>query len=145
MDWFSGISTLGYLMPNPVFRYILNTACLKIDATINNSYCVKSFFIWVLKSNHITSERSNQIPRAEIDWLYPTVHMKDQVIGNVFRGTFLDSFQQNLSPHPHCQNFCSHFPTWSRIFCFLVEVVYWPRGLKFVYPTINLAFLGIMV
>ena len=38
------------------------------------SYCIKSSFIWVLKSHHITSERSNQMTRAEIDWLYSTVH-----------------------------------------------------------------------
>ena len=42
--------------------------------------------------------------RAEIDWHYQTVCVKDQVLGNVFRGTFSDSFWQNLSPHPHCQD-----------------------------------------
>ena len=63
-----------------------------------------SSFIWVLKSNHITSESSNQMARAEIDWLYPTVHVREQVLRNIFGGTFSDSFRQNLSLHPHCQN-----------------------------------------
>ena len=40
---------------------------------------------------------------------------------------------------------CSQLPTRSGIFCHLVEVVYWPCGLTFVYPTLNLAFLGIIV
>ena len=40
--------------------------------------------------------------RVEIDWLYPTMHVKDQILGNVFRGTFPDSFRQNLSLHPQC-------------------------------------------
>ena len=35
--------------------------------------------------------------RSEIDWLYATEHKKDQVFGNIFRGTFSDSFRQNLS------------------------------------------------
>ena len=60
--------------------------------------------ILVLKSNHITSERSNQMTRAEIDWLYPTVHVKYHVLGNVLKRTFKDSFRQNLSSHLHCQN-----------------------------------------
>ena len=33
----------------------------------------------------------------------------------------------------------------SGIFCFHVEIVYWPCGLKFEYPMINLAFLEIIV
>ena len=32
-----------------------------------------------------------------------------------------------------------------RLFCLLFDFVYCTRGLKFVYPTINLAFLGIIV
>ena len=58
----------------------------------------------MLKSNHITSERSNQRTRPEIDWLYSTVHVKDQVLRNVFGGIFSDSLQQNLSTHPHCRD-----------------------------------------
>ena len=42
--------------------------------------------------------------RAEIDWLYPTVHVKDQVLKNVFDGIFSESFQQNLLLLPDCQD-----------------------------------------
>ena len=73
------------------------------------------------------------------------MHVKDQVLWNVFGETFSDSFRQNLSPYPHCQIFCCELPTRSRIFCLLYEVVYWPCHLKYVYPTINLAFGGIIV
>ena len=38
-----------------------------------------------------------------------------------------------------------HLPARSGIFGPLVKIVYWPFGLKFVYPMINLAFLGIIV
>ena len=40
---------------------------------------------------------------------------------------------------------CSQLPVRSGFFCFHVEVGHWPCGLKFVYPMINLAFLGIIV
>ena len=40
---------------------------------------------------------------------------------------------------------CSQLPARSGIFYLLIEVVYWPCDLKFVYPTINLTFLGIIV
>ena len=40
---------------------------------------------------------------------------------------------------------CRQLLTRSGIFCPLVDVVYWLCGLKFVYPKINLAFLGIIV
>ena len=33
---------------------------------------------------------------------FVTMHIK--VLGNIFGGTFSGSFQQNLSPHPHCQD-----------------------------------------
>ena len=74
---------------------------------------------------------------------FATMHMKDQVLGNIFRGTFLDSFWQNLSLHPHCQNIL--LSTSSGIFWLFVEIVYWLCGLKFVYLMVNLAFLGIIV
>ena len=50
---------------------------------------------------------------------------------------FSDSWQ-NLSSHPHCRDIL-------RSTSCLVEVVYWPCGLKLVYPIINLAFLGKIV
>ena len=40
---------------------------------------------------------------------------------------------------------CSQLPARFGIFCLLVEIIYWPCSLKFVYPMINLAFLGIIV
>ena len=40
---------------------------------------------------------------------------------------------------------CSQLPTDLGFYCLLVKVFYWPYGLKFVYPTINLVFLGITV
>ena len=102
-------------------------------------YCMMSSFTWVLKSNRIISKRSNQMTRAEIDWLYPTVHMKNQVLGNVLGGTFSDSFRRNLSPHPHCQDILQPYSS------LLVEFVYQPCVLKSVYSTINLTFLGMIV
>ena len=62
-----------------------------------------------------------------------------------FGGTFSDSFWQNLSAHLHLQDILQSTSYQIRIFCHLVEVVYWPCGLTFVYPTLNLAFLGIIV
>ena len=32
-----------------------------------------------------------------------TVHVKDEIIGNVFGGTCSDSFGLNFSPHTHCE------------------------------------------
>ena len=32
------------------------------------------------------------------------MQVKDQVLGNVFGGTFSDSFRQNLSTHPYSQD-----------------------------------------
>ena len=75
---------------------------IRCNKLYNNLYCIKSSFIWVLQSNDIPSERSNQLPRIEIHWFYPTVNMKH--LGNVFDGTFSDSFRQNIWPHPHSQD-----------------------------------------
>ena len=67
-----------------IYIYI---GCLKIDVNYryDNWYCVKASFIWVLKSNYIISERSNQMTKVESDWPYPTVHVKDQILWSVFR------------------------------------------------------------
>ena len=35
---------------------------------------------------------------------FATIHVKDQLLGNVFAGTFSDSFRQELSLHPQCQD-----------------------------------------
>ena len=43
------------------------------------------------------------------------------------------------------RKYCCRLSARSGIFYLLFESVYWPCGLKFVYPTINLAFLGIIV
>ena len=88
---------------------------------------------------------SNQMTSADIDWLYPSVHVKDQV--KVFGGGELF-----WTPHDrisHCihivRTTCSQLPARSGVFCLLVDIVYGPSGLKFVHPTINLAFLRIIV
>ena len=81
--------------------------------------------------------------RAEIDWLYPIVNVKDQVLGTSSEGLFWTP-SDRIS---HCihivRTSCSQLPDRSRIFWLLVEVFY--CSLKFVYPTINLAFLEIVV
>ena len=78
--------------------------------------------------------------RAEIDWSYPPVHMKDQVLGNVSGGTFRTP-SDIISHRIHIvRTSCSQLPAWCVIFCLLVEVVYVPCGLKFEYPMINLPF-----
>ena len=99
------------------------------------------FHLSLKKSNHISSERSNQMTRAEIDWLYPTVHVKDQVLGNVIGGTFSDS-QQNLSPHPHYQDILQS--TFNQIWDFLPScwgclLTLW---LKTCVPNNNFGFSG---
>ena len=75
---------------------------------------------------------------------FATMYVKDQVLGNIFRGTLSDSFQQNLWLHSHCQDILRLTPTRYGIFCLLLAAVYCPCGLKLVYPTINLTFLGII-
>ena len=62
-----------------------------------------------------------------------------------FGMTFSDSFRRNLSLYPHCQDILQLLLARFGIFCLLVEVDYWQNGLKFVYPTINLAFLEVIV
>ena len=110
------------------------------------SYCIKSSFIWVLKSNHITSESSNQMRRAEIDWLCPTVHVKDQVLVNVSSEGLFRTPSDRIFHRIHIvRTSCSQLPARSGIFYFFHAVVYWLCGLKFMYPTMKLAFLGIKV
>ena len=65
-------------------------------------------------------------------------------------GTFLEGlFRAPSNRISHCIHIVrtsySQLHARSRIFYLLVEVVYWPCGLKFVYTTINFAFLGIIV
>ena len=105
------------------------------------SYYMKESFISILKNNDITSERSNQMTRDEIDRPYPTVHVKDQVLGNVLGRTFLDSLFR-ISHHIHIvRTSCSQLLAISGIFCLLVEFFYRPCGLEVECPTTNLAFL----
>ena len=83
--------------------------------------------------------------KAEINWLYLTGHMKDQVLGNVFGGTFSDFLRQSRSPHLHCQDIW--LSTSCQIWNFLLSC--WScllsSGLKFVFLTKNLTFLEIIV
>ena len=67
-----------------------------------------------------------------------------------FLGTSSEELFRTLSDRiSHCihtvRTFCSQLSARSGIFCLLIKIVYWPCGLKFVYPTINLAFWGIIV
>ena len=79
--------------------------------------------------------------RAKTDWLYPTVHIKDQVLRNVFGGIILDSFgTESLTE----STLSGYLAARSGIFFIFVEFVYWSCDLKFVYPTINLAFLVLL-
>ena len=43
------------------------------------------------------------------------------------------------------RTYCSQLPARSGIFCLLVEIIYWPCELKFLYPTIDFALNGISV
>ena len=78
--------------------------------------------------------------------VFATIHVKDK--------SFRRTSSKRLSWTPsdrisHCiqtlRTSYSQLLARSGIFCLLVEVVYWPCGLKFVCPTINLTFLGIIV
>ena len=73
---------------------------------------------------------------------FAMMHVRDQVLGNVFGGNFSDRIS-------HCIHIvrisCSQLPARTGTLCLLAEVVYPPCGLKFVYPMINLVFLGIIV
>ena len=68
-------------------------------------------------------------------------HGKDQILGNVFGGDFFGF----LPTESLTVSALSGLSARSGIFCLLLEVVYWPSGLKFMYPMKNLAFLGIIV
>ena len=84
--------------------------------------------------------------RAEIDWFYPTVHVKNQVLRNLFTEGLFQTLSHRISCCIHIvKTPCSQLPSRSGIFCLLVEVVYLPSNLKFEYPIINLAFLGIII
>ena len=100
--------------------------------------------LWVLKSNHISSERSNQMTKGKIDWHPPTEHVKGQILEKILEGIFLDTNRINQRIHIVGRSY-SQLSARSRIFCLLVGVIYWPWGLKFVYSTINLAFLEIII
>ena len=119
----------------------------QIDAThwYDNSYCIKPSFIWDLKSSHITSERSNQMARAELRLTLSYCARKRPSSWERLR---MD-FQTPSDRISHCihidKTSCSQFFVPSGIFCRLVVVVYWPCDLKFVYPMINLFFLGIIL
>ena len=63
-----------------------------------------------------------------------------------FRMDFFRTSFDRISHRIHIVRMsCSQLPTRYGILCLLVVVVYQLRGLKFVYPTINLAFLGIII
>ena len=84
---FSALISFYYFTIIYIYIYIyIYTGCLEIDAAhyYDNSYCIKSSFICDcffktqmkddLMQCDITSERSIQMKKAEIDSLYPTVN-----------------------------------------------------------------------
>ena len=83
--------------------------------------------------------------RVEIDWLILQCMWKTKFLVKSFEGFFRTSFSRIL----HCIHIVrtswNQLPVRFGIFCRLIEVVYWPSGLEFVYPMINLAYLGIIV
>ena len=83
--------------------------------------------------------------KTKIDRLYSTVHVKDQVLGNVFGDVFFRLLSIKYLTTSTVRTSCRQFPARSGIFCLLVDVAYIPSGLKCVYPMINLTFLGIIV
>ena len=81
---------------------------------------------------------------AEIDWLYPSEHVKDQVLGNVFGRTFSDSFRREyLTASPlsgqFAVNFLSDLVFSTFVMKLVTDSVTWN-----LYPRINLTFLGII-
>ena len=105
---------------------------------------MKSSFIWVLKSNHITSEWSNKMTRVGIDWLSPSIRERPSSWERLGR----DFFRITSERISHCihiiRTSCNQLPATSGISTFLLSFFYWPCSLKFVSPTINLTFLGII-
>ena len=97
-----------------------------------------------------SSEPIISLQKGQTRWqgqklIYPIMNVKDQVLGNIFGWTFPYSFRQNLSLHPHSQDILQSTPC--QIWDFLSSCwgcLLWPCSLKFVYPMINLAFLGII-
>ena len=81
----------------------------------------------------------------DLSRFFKTMHVKDQVLGNVFGGTFSDFFDRISHGIHIVRTTCSQLLARSGIFCLLTQVVYWPCGLEFVYSTTNLAFLRIIV
>ena len=109
----------------------------------DNSYCIESSFIWVLKSNHIT------FPKGQTRW--QRQKLIDFILQCTLKTKFLVKSSDGLFQTPsdrishriHIDRIsCYQLPARSGIF---VEAVNWHNGLKFVYPTINLAFLEIIV
>ena len=76
---------------------------------------------------------------------FTTIHVKDQVLGNIFGGIFSDTFRQNLSPHLHCQDNLrsTSCQTWDFLLsCKRCLLTMW---LEICVPNDNLVFLGIIV
>ena len=123
------------------------TACLKIGAIHWYDYDLllrqktPCQLLWV----HVWSGFCISTAEDPSLRFFATIHVKDQVLGNVFGGTISGSFQKNLSLHPHSQDSCSQLSIRSCIFCLIFEVVNWRFGYKSVYPTINLVFRRIIV
>ena len=76
---------------------------------------------------------------------FATMHVKDQFLKTSLE-RLLRTPSDRISHRIHIiSTSCCQLSAKSGIFCFLLEVVYWPCSKKFVYPTINLVFLGIIL
>ena len=92
----------------------------------------KSSFIWVLKSNHITSERSNQ---KLIDFILQRT-WKTKFLGTS-SGVGLGSYHIHI-----VMTFRSQLPATSGIFCLFVKVVYLTLWLEIHVPNNKFGFSG---
>ena len=94
----------------PHYTQLLLLTCsqsLKYASSLNQTSWRKSRSYSILFTNHRHITRSGFCKGTAEDTyfrFFAMMHGKDQVLGNVFRGTFSDSFRQNLSPISHCQD-----------------------------------------
>ena len=88
-----------------LFIYYSYTGCLKIDAThlYDNDLLSLNVFSCQLERVYAWSRFYMDTGEGPFFSFFETMHVKDPIHGNVFGGTFSDSFQQILSQHRHWQ------------------------------------------
>ena len=89
------------------------------------------------QNDKIQPTKNDNIKISFRNYITP-VYMKDQVLGNVFEGTFSDSFRRILSPHPHCQGILQstssqicHFQPLSRVCLLILWLKVWVPNFEF--------------